>query len=262
MLRYIRLYAHFVRFSFSRAMEFRLDFFFRIAMDCLFYAVQLAFFGILYRHTSLLGGWNLDQAWVFVAGIFVADALQMTIFANNLWWLPIFVNRGDLDYYLVRPVSSLFFLGTRDFAANSFVNLLMALGVLCWALFRYPGSLGFVGLVLYALLTIVGMLLLFAVHMYFLIPVFWLQSSRGLDEIYWSIHVLSERPDRIFHGWVRRVLVSILPLALIISFPTRVVLGEGSAWTIVHMVGVTFVAWSLLFVFWNRGVRSYSSASS
>ena len=58
-MRYLRLYAHFMRFSFSRAMEFRLDFFFRIFMDTLWYAHHLVFFWVVYRHTSLLGGWTL-----------------------------------------------------------------------------------------------------------------------------------------------------------------------------------------------------------
>ena len=45
-----------------------------------------------------------------------------------MWWLPMLINRGDLDYYLVRPVSTLFFVSFRDFAANSFVNLVIATG--------------------------------------------------------------------------------------------------------------------------------------
>ncbi len=262
MSRYLRLYAYFVRFSFSRAMEFRLDFFFRVVMDCTFYAVQLAFFGVLYRHTTLLGGWNLDQAWVFVAGVFVADALQMTIFANNLWWLPIYVNRGDVDYYLVRPVSSLFVLGTRDFAANSFLNLVIALGLLVWAMLRYPEPFGIGALLLYGILVIIGMLLFFALHLFFLIPVFWIQSSRGFDELFWSLQHLSQRPDRIYRGWARRVLVSILPLCLITSYPTRVLFGEATLITVLHVLGVTAIAWIAMLAFWSRGVRSYSSASS
>ena len=114
MGRYLRLYLSFVRFSFSRAMEFRVDFFFRVVMDVVFYAMQLAFFTVLYRHTELVGGWDLDQILIFVSGFFLVDALHMTIFASNMWWLPMMVNKGDLDYYLVRPVSSLFFLSLRD----------------------------------------------------------------------------------------------------------------------------------------------------
>ena len=82
LARYGRLYLHFLRFSFSRAMEFRLDFWFRIVMDVIYYAVHLAFFTIIYQHTSLLGGWTLDQTYIFVCGFLLVDALDMTIFAT------------------------------------------------------------------------------------------------------------------------------------------------------------------------------------
>src|SRR5258708_2566125 len=107
MIRYLRLYAHFVSFSFSRAMEFRVDFFFKIVMDLIFYAVNLLFFRLIYLQTPVLGGWDGHQIMLFVSGYLVIDAVFMTMFAGNLWMLTMFINRGDLDYYLVRPVSSL-----------------------------------------------------------------------------------------------------------------------------------------------------------
>ena len=55
----------------------------------------------------------------------VADAIHMTVFSNNMWWFPIFINRGDLDYYLIRPVSSLFFLSLRDY--RNFAEILRLL---------------------------------------------------------------------------------------------------------------------------------------
>ena len=69
MRRYLRLYAYFLRFSFSRAMQFRLDFFFRVGMDTLWYAMHLTMFAVLYRHTPEVGGWNRDQMWVFLGGV-------------------------------------------------------------------------------------------------------------------------------------------------------------------------------------------------
>jgi ABC-2 type transport system permease protein len=130
MARYLRLYLYFLRFSFSKAFEFRVDFWFRVVMDAFYYAVNIGFYRVLYVHTDLLAGWDERQVMVFVGSYLVVDGLNMTVFANNLWWLPINVNKGNLDYYLVRPVSPFFFLTLREFAANSFVNLLLALGVL------------------------------------------------------------------------------------------------------------------------------------
>jgi ABC-2 type transport system permease protein len=262
VIRYLRLYGHFLRFSFSRAMEFRFDFFFRIGMDTLWYGHHLAFFWVLYRHTPVLGGWNLDQMVVFAGGVFLMDAIQMTMTANNTWMLPNYVNKGDLDYYLVRPVSSLFFLSLRDFAANSFINLLMAIGLFSWALARYPGPLGAGSIAMYVGLLLLGTLLHFSLHMIFILPVFWLHTSGGLREVFWSLDRYAQRPHGIFTGWVRRVLVSLLPFALIVSYPTMA-LFDGLTWTLfLHIAGVAAAAFLVMVWIWTRGLRAYASASS
>lgn len=261
-MRYLRLYACFLRFSFSRAMEFRLDFGFRIVMDMVWYVVNFLFFWVLFRHTTLLGEWTYDQSLVFLGGVFVSDALHMTIFSNNMWWLPFLINKGDLDFYLVRPVSSLFFVSLREFAANSFVNLLMAVGVLAWALGRYPGALGALPIALFVACLFVGLALHYALNILFLLPAFWMHTSHGLRDIYFALSETTTRPVGIFTGWVRRLLVTLLPFAVIVSFPTRA-LFEGDRWLVVlHLVGVTAAAVLAVVAVWRLGVRSYVSASS
>lgn len=262
MLRYLRLYLYFLRFSFSRAMEFRLDFFFRIVMDAVFYLVQIAFFSVIYRHTALLGGWTYEQVLVFACGFFMIDALHMTVFANNMWWLPHFVNKGDLDYYLVRPVSSLFFLSLRDFAANSFVNLLIAGGLLTWALLIYPDPLGAGRIMLFLLFLLNGTCLYYLIHICFLIPVFWLHSGRGLGEMFYVLEKYSERPDRIFRGYMRRLLVTALPFSLIASYPTRLLFEQITPELLLHMAGATVIGFLIVIGFWKLALRSYASASS
>jgi len=262
VIRYLRLYGYFLRFSFSRAMEFRFDFFFRIFMDTLWYGHHLAFFWILYRHTPLLGGWTMDQMFIFAGGVFLADAIQMTVLSNNLAMLPNYINKGDLDYYLVRPVSSLFFLSLRDFAADSFVNFLMAIALLSWSLVRYPAPLGAGAIAVYVVLLLLGCVLHYALKMIFTIPVFWLHTSFGLREIFWSLDRYTTRPHGIFTGWVRRMLVSVLPFSLIVSFPTAA-LFQGLSWRLLgHLVGVTGAAYLGMLWLWSRGLRAYASASS
>lgn len=262
MSRYLRLYAHFVKFSLMRAMAFRLDFYFRIVMDLLYYAVNLAFFKLLYLNTSTLAGWSEAQMMIFVSAYLVVDAISMTVFSNNLWWLPIFVNRGDLDYYLVRPVSSLFFLSLRDFAANSFVNLVMTLGIFAWALTGLPETPSVGRILLFALLLVNGAFLNYVMRMMVLIPVFWTHSARGFDQVYWSASKFMERPDRLFTGWVRRAIVFVVPFALMASFPARYLIEGWDPGLMATLAGVTALCFGVLVWFWETGLRSYSSASS
>lgn len=262
MRRYLRLYVNFLRFSFSRALHFRVDFLFRIFMDIIYYAVQLGFFVVIYRHTSLLAGWSLDQARIFICAYFVVDAIHMTVISNNMWWLPILINNGDLDYYLVRPVSSLFFVSFRDFAANSFMNLVLATGLLGWALSLYAGELSIGRLLAFIALLLTGCTIFYALRVISIVPIFWLQSTHGTHDLFYGLVNFAERPDRIFTGWLRRALVTVLPFCLIASFPTRI-LFEGLRPTIVlHVTVIALLSLLVMVAFWRLGLRAYSSASS
>jgi ABC-2 type transport system permease protein len=261
-MRYARLYVHLLRFSFVRALEFRLDFFFRFGMDAVWYAYQLAFFEILFLQTPTLMGWSAADIRVFIGAVFVADALHMTVFASNMWWFPILVNRGDLDYYLVRPVSSLYFLSVREFAANSFLNLVLAVGVLVVMVSAHPVGFGVGRLLLFGTLMGIAALLHYALNLMFLLPVIWMHNASGLRELWFGLGAYTSRPDAIFRGWIRRLLTTILPVAVIVSFPVRALLAE-APWPIAgHVVAATAGALVVLGLFWRLALRSYSSASS
>lgn len=262
MLRYLRLYVQFLQFSFSRAMEFRLDFYFRIVMDVIYYAVNIAFFKLIYLHAPTLAGWTEPQTMLFVSLYLLVDAVHMTVFINNIWQMPSLINGGGLDYYLTRPVSSLFFVSLRDFSANSFVNLIMASGIFVWALslnldVLNPGSF----LLLFALF-LNGALLHFLINMIYVIPVFWTHSARGFADAAHIFTPFMERPDRLFTGGMRVFTTVILPLSLIASFPARLFLEGFDLGTFLHLVAVTAAFIVIVLFLWGRGLRAYASASS
>lgn len=260
--RYIRLFGYFVSFSFGKAFEFRFDFYMRIIMDLAYYAVAIAFFKVLYLHTGSLGGWSEEQAMVFVASFCIVDAINMTLFANNLWMLPTYINRGDLDYYLVRPVSSLFFVSLRDFAANSFINLVLALLILVWSLSIQTVAVPLYKIPVYLLLLLNGAFLFYCLNFMANTLVFWTHSPQGFGDIVWTMMKMSERPDRIYRGWVRKLLTTVLPFAVISSYPTRFLLEGFDPWILLTTLGVSAGFFVTLLALWRFALRNYSSASS
>jgi ABC-2 type transport system permease protein len=262
IIRYLRLFGYFVAFSFSKSFEFRFDFFARILMDVLYYGVAISFFQIMFLHTPTLGGWTEPQMMIFVGAYCMVDAINMTLFSNNLWMIPVMVNRGDLDYYLIRPVSSLFFVSFRDFAANSFVNLLITFGILAWAMGRYPEPLSAGKFALFLLLILNGNLIFYCLGMLATLPVFFTQSSSGFSQLIWNLMKFGERPDRIFTGWVRRILVTILPFSLIASFPTRVFLEKLDVSILLHTIVVSVILFTVTLWAWSKSLSRYASASS
>lgn len=262
MIKYLKLYRYFVKFSLIQAMQFRFDFFFRIIMDCMFYLVNILFYLVLFEHTGGIGGWTVSQVLIFTSSFLMMDAIQMTITSNGVWMIPNFVNKGELDYYLLRPVSSLFFLSTRDFAFNSFVNFLVTIGIMVWAFARSEVSYPFAKILLFVLLTFSGTYLFILLRILFLTPVFWTHSGRGLEAIFWTADKIAERPDAIYRGWVRKVLVSILPFAVISSFPARALFEADWISVSLYCVGIVVVFHFITMAVWNFGLKNYSSASS
>ena len=262
MRRYLSLYLHFLRFSFSKAMEFRLDFTFRIVMDIIYYAVNILFFKVLYLHTPMLAGWTEEQMMIFVSCYLLVDALSMTIFSSNMWWLPHYINKGELDYHLIRPVSPLFFLSLKEFSANSFVNLVIAVGIFIFALTNYSQPFTLLEASLLIAMLINGVLIYYCCQMLMILPVFWTQSARGFQDLFYSMGIAMERPDRIFKGWPRIIFTFILPFSLIASFPARLFIEKFHWPTFIHLAAVSIALWMVMLFIWNKGLRNYSSASS
>ncbi len=262
MIRYLRLYFHFLQFSITKALQFRLDFSFRIVMDFIFYAVNILFFKIIYLHTPMLAGFSEEQMMIFIASYLFLDSIIMTFFANNIWLLPFYINKGDLDYYLVRPVSSLFFLSLRDIAANSVINMMAAFSILLWSFSKYTGTFTGSQIVLYGLFLLNGLGLYYLVRMMFVIPVFWTHTSRGLDELFWGIEQCMQRPVDIFRGQFKRALSTIIPLGVIVSYPVKILFSDRPSGLMIHMVLVTILFGFLFGQCWKWGLRNYSSASS
>lgn len=262
MKRYFTLYLYFLRFSFSKALEFRIDFTFRILMDTIYYIVNITFFKVLYMHTPLLGGWTEDQSMIFVASFLLVDAINMTVFSTNMWWLPYFINKGELDYYLIRPVSPLFFLSLREFSANSFLNLIMALSFMGYCLATYSMSFSFWDVVLFLSLIINGTLIYHWLHMLMVLPVFWTQSSKGFVDLFYTMGIAMERPHKIYKGWLRILFTVVLPFGLIASYPAQVFLEKVTLASFIQLVLVSVGLWLVVLYIWDKGLKTYSSASS
>jgi ABC-type uncharacterized transport system permease subunit len=56
--------------------------------------------------------------------------------------------------------------------------------------------------------------------------------------------------------------VTIIPFALIVSFPTRALFEGFSASLVLHVLIVTAAAYVVMRLLWSAGLKAYSSASS
>jgi ABC-2 type transport system permease protein len=156
----------------------------------------------------------------------------------------------------------LFFLSFKEFSANSFMNLIIAVAIFVYSLVNYQQPYTTPEVLLLITLIINGTLIYYCCQMLMILPVFWTQSSKGFMDLFFSMGIAMERPDRIFKGWLRVLFTVFLPFALIASFPARLFIEKFDWMTFLHLAAVSCALWGVMLIIWRKGLRAYSSASS
>jgi ABC-2 type transport system permease protein len=262
MKKYVSLLWAFFRASFSADIEYRLNFGVRIVTDVLYYIAQVAIFEVLFQQTSLLGGWTIHHARVFLGVLFVVDSLWMIIFSENLDRFSDKVRRGDLDLLLAKPVSSQFIMSCQKISTAFIGNFLVASTWLIWALLSLPGGVPWLRLLWLIILIPCGVLIMYANKFLFAITAIILTRAENLQHLWYQVHKLGTRPDAMYPLWLRYIILSVLPVGLVASVPARAILEAANYRLILWTLGMTVFCLYGTTKIWKFALKHYSSASS
>ena len=216
----------------------------------------------MFLHTNTLGDWKHYEVIFFVAGGLLLDAIFMTFIARNIWEFPRLINKGELDFQIIRPVSTLFFVMTRHFELSSFLNIVVASSVLFYAASIFPEPLSFLQILGFIFLLFNGLVLMIAIRLFTVLPVFWTHSDFGFHMLFMSLEQVMERPEVIFRGFTHLLFTTVLPFLVMTSFPARWFFGRLPWWEFVYAILLSGLFMAFTIFIWKKGLRVYSSASS
>lgn len=205
-------------------------------------------------------GWSWERALV-VLGIFtLMQGFAATFLVPNLNKIVTQVQEGTLDFVLLKPISSQFWLSARTLSPWGIPDLLFGATLIVYAgsqleirpqaylLALPPLAFGFTSL--YSLWFMLGATSIWFVKIYNVTEVL-----RGLLEA-------GRFPIVAYPAAYRAFFTFVIPVAFLTTVPAEAMLGQGSwGW----MVGAALLAIVLLQIsrwFWRFALRFYTSASS
>lgn len=259
--KYFQLYVAFFRASMIAELEFRANFLIRIVTDIFWYSAQIITFEVLFLHTKQIGDWNVEQTRVFLGVLFVVDAFYMIIFSENLDRLSEKVRKGDLDLLLSKPVNSQFMVSLQRVSPGMLGNLLLGTSWLTYSLTQLP-DFSWARLIWLVLMIPCGVAVGYSLRFFFSAIAVIFARSENVQFIWYQLYKLGTRPDSIYFPWLKRVLITILPIAMIASIPARTLINPDDGAYVLWALVLTPV---LIFVssrFWKFCLRFYTSASS
>jgi ABC-2 type transport system permease protein len=261
MLFRLRLWGLFVAQALSREMEYRLPLWLSFLIDVVWYAVQVGLFELIYLHTPAVAGWSREEMAVFLGTLFTVDALNMALFSTNFWRIPQSVLTGELDFYLLKPVSPFFLVFLRYPNVASFLNLAVALTVLLYGL-SMTGVPSVWSAVAYPVFLVNGLLCMLSFQALIGAVAIRILAAEGIQQTFHILYQFGMKPDSIYTPLVRRILLYVFPMGLVASVPARVVLGKAPLELIIAGVLIPPVLLLLSRAAFMRALRFYTGASA
>ncbi|AGH96241.1 ABC transporter permease [Pseudobdellovibrio exovorus] len=259
--KYLTIYKAFFKASFVADLEYRLNFVILVIGEFIWYSSQLISFEVLYRHTEIIGDWNVHQMRVFIFLVLFVDSIYMILWDPNFSTFTDNVRKGTLDLLLMKPVNAMFMLSSQRISVSHIPCLFVTFGGLIWALAQLP-DFNWLKLLWLILLIPSGLSVIFCGRFALNSTSIIFTRADFLQYIWYSLFRLGLRPDAIYSGFLRIILIFVVPFAMVASIPARVLLEPVQPWMLVWGFILPFILFYLLKKYWVYCLKYYSSASS
>lgn len=261
--KHVSLYLSFFKASLMSDLEYRLNILTKVFTDIIWYAAQASIFEVLFHHTNQIASWNLNQARVFSAVLFLVDALWMIIFHENFDRLSMKVRRGDLDLVLAKPVNAQFMISLQKQNTSYLVNVIVTILYLSFtvSLLNEPVSALNIGLFVFVGVPS-ALMIIYSFRLFFAVLSVIFTNAEAVNYVFYQIYRLGMRPDGFYPQWMRYILLSFLPMAFVASVPARMLLNQANLLLIGAAPLISLISVLVISTFWRYSLRHYASASS
>lgn len=257
---YFSVYKKFVSTSVSEATSFRTSFILMVFMDMFFFLSALLTVDFIYDHVATIGDWKRPQLMFFISFMLCVDHLHMLLLSHSFWRFSDDLKTGNLDFTLLRPLSSIFIVFLRYFKPSSIPNSFLTTGTMIY--FGMENGFTFFQWLMLPFLIILAFILLALLEFVISCAMFWLVEGLGINFLRMQMQQVSRWPDFIYGYFTKKLLTFALPVLLIGSGPVHFLFNPSHWEWIVGLIVACILTYKVLIYIWNKGLDHYDSASS
>jgi ABC-2 type transport system permease protein len=261
MIRYLALWRELFYTCLLREMLFRANFVAILATSSWWFIMNVVMFQVIFGHVTEIAGWTKYEIFFLVGTSHATFGIFETLFMVNMTRIPELIRTGELDFYLLKPVSTQFLISARYADFEAVPNTVVGFLFVAWCASRLHAVFSWTALAAFALFVVNGVVLYYTLLFVSVTVSFWFMRFHAMN-IWWQMTALARQPAEVFPPMLRFVLTYCLPMLVIVNFPVkaylhRLPLAAGGAALL-----ATGVLLALSQVFFTFALRRYRSASS
>jgi ABC-2 type transport system permease protein len=215
---------------------------------------------LFYRTGYQFQSWSWEQALVVLGMFTLLQGFSATVLIPNLNKIVTQVQQGTLDFVLLKPISSQFWLSTRIISPWGLPDLVFGLVVIAYAGERLGLGWRAYGLAVPPL--VLGALTLYSLWFMLGATSIWFVKIYNVTEVLRGLLEAGRFPVVAYPVAYRVFFTFIIPVAFLTTVPAQTMLGQGGlGWLLASglLAAVLLVSANR---FWRFALRFYTSASS
>ncbi len=217
---------------------------------------------LFFSNGNQLGGWSWEAA-LTVQGIYTLfDGITNTFLRPNLGAIVNYVREGTLDYVLLKPVDSQFWLSVRTFSPTGLPEIFLGFFLMTWASFSAGANITVGLFFIVAFMLICGLIILYSIWFLIASTTIWFVKTWNATEVLRALLASGRFPVSVYPSSLRFIFTFILPVAFLTTVPAEVLLGNSPTSMISSSLLVAIIFFVLSRLFWLFALRHYTSASS
>ena len=216
------------RNSLIREMTFRVNFIAHgIALMC-WTSLQVVFYNIIFQFRDSIGkdtGWTRYPFFVFLGTVMIINSLMQTFFMPNLRQFSEMIRMGNLDFVLLKPIDTQFFVTFQRVDWSAMANFILGLCVIGYSLVQMQYTPNLIQFALYPIYILVGVSIYYSTVLMMSCSSVWLGRNQSLDQLWFYITTFSRYPLEIYTGSlgtpIRLIFTTLIPILLVANVPAR-----------------------------------------
>ncbi|MEO1003914.1 MAG: ABC-2 family transporter protein [Cyanobacteria bacterium J06638_7] len=261
-LRYGRTLRRFWGTALATQLEYQLNALIELLAMVGNLAGSLMVLWLFYRQGVALGGWSWSSVLVVLGAYTCLDGLTSTLLRPNLSRIVNHVQEGTLDFVLLKPIDSQFWLSLRTLSPAGLPELAVGVGLMLWAARQELGALAPASVLAAALLLLAAAVILYALWFVLAATSIWFVKTWNATEVLRATLTAGRYPVSAYPSGLRTLFTLVLPLAFLTTVPAEALLGRLTPAGGVISLLVAALALAISRLFWRFALRFYTSASS
>lgn len=256
---YGKLCFTFFRLNYKELEISSMDFLFGIVAKLLSYVAELLALFFIFALVPEINGWDKYQVF-FIFGLNLVSFSLWSCFFINTITLPYYIERGEFDRFLVRPVSPLLQIMLDGFDDDSWGELLTGLVILGLAWNKL--GLGFLYLPIAVIAAFSGCFIYAGISILLGTVSFFTVAQADVADFTMQIKEIAKYPMTIYPKALQFIFTYIFPVAFVAFFPMRMIAGQISIYFVVLLPVAAGIFFQIAKSIWMRGLRHYGSTGT